>query len=85
MDNAVMERHGGNLKHLSALVGLPQRDILDFSANINPLGPPEWLRPLISAQISSVVHYPDPECSSLVEAISARYQVAAEEVLVANG
>ena len=85
MDNAVMERHGGNLKHLSALAGLPQRDILDFSANINPLGPPEWLRPLISAQISSVVHYPDPECSSLIDAISTRYQVAAEEVLVANG
>ena len=79
------ERHGGNLKHLSELAGLPQRDILDFSANINPLGPPEWLRPLISAQISSVIHYPDPDCSSLIEAISARYEVAAEEVLVGNG
>ena len=79
------ERHGGNLKHLAALAGLPAGEILDFSANINPLGPPEWLRSLISAQISSVVHYPDPHCSSLAGAISARYGVEAEEVLVGNG
>ncbi len=60
-------------------------EILDFSANINPLGLPEWVRPLISSRISSIVHYPDPDCSSLVEAISDRYGVPEDEVLVGNG
>ncbi|MGD0626992.1 MAG: aminotransferase class I/II-fold pyridoxal phosphate-dependent enzyme, partial [Thermodesulfobacteriota bacterium] len=81
----VTYRHGGNLKKLAAVSGRPMEEILDFSANINPLGLPDWLRPLISSKISSIVHYPDPDCTSLVEAFSARYGVAQEEVLVGNG
>jgi cobyric acid synthase CobQ/L-threonine-O-3-phosphate decarboxylase len=77
--------HGGNLKKLAAASGWPMEEILDFSANINPLGLPDWLRPLISSKISSIVHYPDPDCTSLVEAFSTRYGVAPEEVLVGNG
>jgi adenosylcobyric acid synthase len=79
------DRHGGNLKKLAASSGRPVEEILDFSANINPLGLPEWLRPLISSKVSSIVHYPDPDCTSLAEAFSARYGVAQEEVLVGNG
>src|SRR5512135_532644 len=78
-------RHGGNVKGLAALSGRPGEEILDFSANINPLGLPEWFRPLISSKISSIVHYPDPDCSSLVQAFSARYGVQPEEVLFGNG
>jgi L-threonine-O-3-phosphate decarboxylase len=79
------DRHGGNLKKLAAASSRPMEEILDFSANINPLGLPEWLRPLISSKISSIVHYPDPDCTSLVEAFSVRYGVVPEEVLVGNG
>ncbi len=78
-------RHGGNLRGLAALSGRPGEEILDFSANINPLGLPEWFRPLISSKISSIVHYPDPDCSSLVQAFSARHGVRPEEVLFGNG
>ena len=58
---------------------------MDFSANINPLGPPEWFRSLISSQLSSLVHYPDPECSSLVEAIAERYRTDPQEIVGGNG
>ncbi len=78
-------RHGGNLRELAAAAGLPADKILDFSASINPLGLPEWVRPLISSQISSLVHYPDPAASSLTQTFAERYQVSAEEVLFANG
>ena len=60
-------------------------DLIDFSANINPLGPPEWLRPLISSRIQSLVHYPDPNCELLTKAISVHYGVKEEEILVGNG
>ncbi len=79
------DKHGGNLRNLSLSTGLPQEKILDFSANINPLGPPDWLRSLISSKIGTVVHYPDPDCVSLVESISTRYKVEKEEVVVGNG
>ena len=64
--------------------GSPEREILDFSANINPLGPPEWLLPLISSQVSMLQHYPDPHCTALVEA-AQRYGVGREEVIAGNG
>ncbi len=79
------EMHGGNITKLAAAAGRPAGEIIDFSANINPLGPPEWLRPLISAQVSSLVNYPDPACTELVRAFSERFGCAAEEIVMGNG
>jgi len=78
-------KHGGNLRKLASLAGLSPKDILDFSANINPLGLPEWLRPLISRTIASLTHYPDPDCAALINAISARYGIAEDEIIAGNG
>ncbi len=77
--------HGGNLRQLAQDAGLSEYDVLDFSANINPLGPPEWLRPLISSQIGALAHYPDPDCLVLREAVAARYGVGNDEVIAGNG
>ena len=79
------EMHGGNITKLAAAAGRSAGEILDFSANLNPLGPPEWLRPLISAQVSSLVHYPDPDCTELVRAFAERFGCAADEVIMGNG
>jgi cobyric acid synthase CobQ/L-threonine-O-3-phosphate decarboxylase len=78
-------QHGGNIRRLAKAAGRSPEDLLDFSANINPLGPPEWLRPLISSRLNSLIHYPDPDCSLLRSSISAHYGVTEEEVLVGNG
>ena len=81
----VTHGHGGNVKQLAAVCGCAEKDLLDFSANINPLGLPEWFRSLISSRISSLVHYPDPTCSTLVQTFASNYRVSAEEVLIGNG
>ncbi|MCD6526036.1 MAG: cobyric acid synthase, partial [Desulfuromonas sp.] len=77
--------HGGNLSQLSQRSGINRDKLIDFSANINPLGPPEWLRPLISAHISDLVHYPDPDCRELVAALAKQNDVPPEQILVGNG
>lgn len=77
--------HGGNRYQLARLAGKSPDSILDFSANINPLGPPDWLRPVISRHIGELVHYPDPAAGALVAAVSRRYGVAADEILSGNG
>ncbi|MCL5103904.1 MAG: cobyric acid synthase, partial [Armatimonadetes bacterium] len=77
--------HGGNLSRLAETSGRPIEKIVDFSANINPLGPPEWLRPVISSRVSSLVHYPDPDCTELTAAAVERYGVPAKEILFGNG
>jgi adenosylcobyric acid synthase len=78
-------RHGGNVIKLAREAGLEPGTLSDFSANINPLGPPDWFRPLVSSQLSSLVHYPDPDCSRLLEIMARRFQVDPQEILIGNG
>ncbi len=79
------DKHGGNIMKLALAAGKSMQDILDFSANINPLGAPDWLRPLISSCISSLVHYPDPHCTELRNAIAEKFGITTGEVIAGNG
>ncbi len=81
----VRHSHGGNLRLLSRVSGLAAEQLLDFSANINPLGPPDWLRLLIESRISDLIHYPDPDATELVEAIAALHRIPVDQILVGNG
>lgn len=77
--------HGGNIHKVIREDGNRQREVLDFSANINPIGPPEWLRPLISSQLTSLVHYPDPDYTEFTKAISEHMDVPEDRIVVGNG
>ncbi len=77
--------HGGNQRQLAAMAGDSACSLIDFSANLNPLGFPDWLRPLISSQIAAICHYPDPDSTALREAASVRYGVQREEIVAGNG
>ena len=77
--------HGGNLKQLALEAGRDPGDILDFSANINPLGMADWVRPVISRHVSDLVHYPDPDATALTEAAARRYHTRPDEILTGNG
>lgn len=77
--------HGGNLRELAQRAGLNQDDILDFSASINPLDPPDGLRAAISRSLDQIVHYPDPDCTELVECLARRYQVLPTQIVVGDG
>ncbi len=78
-------KHGGHVREFAESAGLDPRRILDFSANMNPMGPPEWLRAVVSSALDDAVHYPDPECSELKKSLASRYGAAPDEVLVGNG
>jgi cobyric acid synthase CobQ/L-threonine-O-3-phosphate decarboxylase len=80
-----MSRHGGNLRELARDAGCAQTTLLDFSANINPLGPPDCLRPAVSLALEQVAHYPDPESHELVAAIARHAGAPAERIVVGNG
>ena len=77
--------HGGHTRQLARLAGCETKDLLDFSANINPLGPPDCLRRVIARNLSAVMHYPDPHCLELREALATAYGVPLECVVVGNG
>ena len=80
-----MSEHGGNIRQLAQKAGINEEDVLDFSANINPLGPPSWLRSVISRNVEELIHYPDPDCTELVKTISTMWRIPPEQVVVGNG
>jgi len=77
--------HGGHLRRLAERADCRAEEILDFSASINPLGPPESLRAVVGRTLGQIVHYPDPECDELVRTLAAIDGVSAEEIVVGNG
>jgi histidinol-phosphate/aromatic aminotransferase/cobyric acid decarboxylase-like protein len=77
--------HGGNLLWAATLAGCPPSFILDFSASINPLGPPQLLLKAIQENLGAIVHYPDPSYQRLCLALAQEHQVPPDHVLPGNG
>ncbi|MEG4391853.1 threonine-phosphate decarboxylase CobD [Microcoleus sp. BROC3] len=77
--------HGGNLAWAAALAGCPPSAILDFSASISPLGPPESVLDAIQAHLSSLTAYPDPDYGELRTALGEAFNVDPDWILPGNG
>ncbi len=77
--------HGGDVYHLARTLGLKLTDLLDYSANINPLGFPPGLAGAVQEAMGEIVHYPDRRCAALREALAAYHGLTPEEILVGNG
>ena len=62
-----------------------QKNWLDFSANINPLGMPSTVRAELEKNLDGITHYPDPEARALKAALARRYSLDVENIAVFNG
>lgn len=77
--------HGGNLAWAAAIANCPASAILDFSASINPLGPPEEAIASIYQGISQLSQYPDPNYTQFRASIAAYHHCQPDSVLPGNG
>jgi len=77
--------HGGNIAWAAALANCSPHLILDFSASINPLGPPELAIAAIQAHLSDLRHYPDPDYADLRRAIATFHHLSPDWILPGNG
>ncbi|MFD1179025.1 threonine-phosphate decarboxylase CobD [Paenibacillus puldeungensis] len=77
--------HGGDLVTASARYGVAADEIADFSANINPLGPPPGLLKVLQDALPEIVHYPDPGHRRLVSLLAERLQVEENAIVIGNG
>ncbi len=59
--------------------------IIDFSANINPLGPPAWLRQVVSRSLDEVDRYPNRCGRRVIARASALWGIEPERVVVGPG
>ena len=70
--------HGGDIWGFSG-------PVLDFSANLHPLGMPEEVARAAQAAVADAIHYPDPLCRGLRRAIGERDGVEPEQVICGCG
>lgn len=77
--------HGGNLEQASRRYKKPKEEFLDFSSNINPLGPSPMALSAISSNLAAVVNYPDPDCTELKSALSTYLGLPEEHLVIGNG
>lgn len=77
--------HGGNVEATAKRLGILQDQLLDFSANINPLGYPTSLKSVLVSALDRLPQYPDPTYAALRSAIAQHFAIDATQVLVSNG
>lgn len=79
--------HGGDAGTVAKQLGLqrcPEIE-LDFSVNVNPLGPPPQVRRILLDGVRTVTHYPQTDAFAVTEALANDHGVSAEQVVVGNG
>ncbi len=78
--------HGGRIHAAVRELGLPQAKLLDFSANLNPLGPPVGVMELFqNLDRGLVAAYPDSDAPSLRAALCARHGAEPASLVLGSG
>ena len=74
--------HGGNIYNIKRT---QKKAIIDFSANINPLGISSAIKNALHKNICSLLHYPDAEYEAPRRAIAKYWNIKKENILIGNG
>ncbi len=77
--------HGGNVIAQAKKYNIEIDKIIDFSANINPLGFPQNLKGLIIENLNFIKNYPELESKDLKKALSNYIGVETKNIIVTNG
>ncbi|MDO6658257.1 threonine-phosphate decarboxylase CobD [Anaerobacillus sp. 1_MG-2023] len=78
--------HGSNPHYLYESLSIEQpEETLDFSANLNPFGPPKALIEKWPDAFDLITTYPDPHATSLTKKLAAMHGTEESHVLVGNG
>lgn len=73
--------HGGNIYAVKRRF---KKEVIDFSANINPLGLPSQIKKIIYKNFASILHYPDPE-ANIIRKLAQYWGVKEKNILLGNG
>lgn len=74
--------HGGNIYEIERRCG---KKIIDFSANINPLGLGEGIKKALYRDFDRILHYPETEPVELLQKIAAHFRISPKNILLGNG
>ena len=74
--------HGGNIYEIKRKF---KKEVVDFSANINPLGLSSKARKAITVNFDKILHYPELQAPNIRRKIAEYWGVPKDNVLVGNG
>lgn len=77
-----MDLHGGNIFSFSSE---KQKNITDYSSNINPAGVSEIFKQAVTENFSLLERYPDPHYRELKKSIGEFNGVSPERIIAGNG
>ncbi len=80
-----VEFHGSDLEKIEEYYHIPRAEIIQFGANVNPLGLSEGVKKTLAANLNMISSYPDRNYTSLKKAISDYCGCMPENVAVGNG
>ncbi len=80
-----MHGHGGKIEDWKKEFNLSGRAIIDFSASINPLGPPKGIRELVARNFHLFSQYPQDYSQALREKVAQYAGINKNNLLVTNG
>ena len=74
--------HGGKIYEVRREYG---KDVIDFSASINPLGLPQAAKGAVYNNLDRIIHYPDSHAAGLVQKIAEYWGISEKNLLLGNG
>lgn len=77
--------HGGNVEEIARIYNFNEKNIVDFSANINPLGLSKVVKEEMIKAIDKVERYPDITYYDLKNSIALYENIEAENIILGNG
>lgn len=87
-NNEVMPKehfHGSDLEKIEARYGISKDEIVQFGANVNPLGLSDRLKASLGEHLDVITGYPDREYTALRETIAEYCGCDKDHILVGNG
>jgi threonine-phosphate decarboxylase len=77
--------HGGNIYRLAEELKMQERNVMDFSASVNPLGVSKKIKTEMRKHLKYLHNYPDPEAKRLRKRLAQYHGIDLETILCGNG
>ncbi|MFJ7825579.1 pyridoxal phosphate-dependent aminotransferase [Psychrobacillus sp. NPDC096623] len=81
-----LPNHGANAHHVYERLGIEMPEtVIDYSENVNPLGPPKFVYEQWESYAPLITKYPEPIGEPFLSAAAKYHDVSLENVIVGNG
>lgn len=77
--------HGGQVHQIAKALGRTVDSFIDFSASINPFGPPSPVLDAMQQALPACGHYPDPTAEDLRMRLAKEHGISSDSIVLGNG